>query len=408
MTEKARSRARIGADYARSWAREICLKNPYAKAVMLAVANYMNEDGSAYPGIGTIARDTDISEDTVVQRLRWLEKIGAIALFKCWVDENGRRNYDGRGRVTASEIRFLFEADVEEIEAAAVSDSRPQTLRGAAKQSAKASGDNEQADDAISPRHGREQTPVDESVISTGLAPDQPPPAAARTEEQEVYPPKSPPSADEADAPREPETGTPYGTFSEVYGEGSVRPEKAHHRWQALSETERQLAIRAARAYRTQRQAAKKALMDPARFLADPALWNEFASKPTADAAAMRAVPIASLEGRAVTCLWRLSGRSPFTFQSGDGPMISVKGNASPQVLALARCVDDAGRQAGQWTRVEVGSQPFGAWRELLGKAIGRPPWVRPGQSSIDVPAEFPPRADGSWPEFTEQLEKAG
>ena len=76
-------------------------------------------EGTAYPGTSTLARDTDISEDTVVKRLRWLAEIGAIALFKCWRDENGQRNYEGRGKPTSSEIRFLFDADVEEIRARA-------------------------------------------------------------------------------------------------------------------------------------------------------------------------------------------------------------------------------------------------------------------------------------------------
>ena len=161
-------RERLGADIARVWARELQLGNPAAKAVMLAVANYMNEDGAAWPGVATIARDTCLSEETVVKRLRWLEGIGAVALFKCFLDANGRRSYDSENhrKPTSSEIRFQFDADVNEIEAKAQADLKTQSLRGAALKSH--NGD-------VSTRHQR-------GLNEDDLAPDQPP----------VSPPASP------------------------------------------------------------------------------------------------------------------------------------------------------------------------------------------------------------------------
>lgn len=405
LTERARSRSGIGADYARAWARQICLRNPHAKAVLMALANYMNEDGSAYPGIATIARDTDLSEDTVVGRLKWMSELGLIALFKCWIDENGRRNHDGRGRVTSSEIRFLFDVDVDEIEEKIEANAKPQALRGAALESAKSIRDQ----DVTSPRHGREQTPVDESVLSQGLAPGQPPPPAARTEELEQDSPQKPPLPDEPAPPIEQNEVTPYERFSEVYGEGSVRPERARSLWRALSEAERDLAIRAARGYRAQRAAAKKSLMDPERFLRDPNLWREFASKPAASAADMRTVPSASPEGRAIRCLGRLSGKTPFVSQSNGQDVIFAKAApATPQILALSRCVDDSGREVVRWVKVGIDSNAFGAWRDLIGKTTGLRPFVRYAETTIAVPAEWPPRADGSWPEFELSLQRAG
>jgi hypothetical protein len=125
-----RRRDRIGADQARVWARQLELRNPHAKAILLAVANYMNEDGSAWPGVTTISRDTDLAEETVRRRMVWLEQIGAIALFKRWRDENGVANYDGNGKITSSEIRFLFDADVAEIERRARGDTTSSPVHG--------------------------------------------------------------------------------------------------------------------------------------------------------------------------------------------------------------------------------------------------------------------------------------
>jgi hypothetical protein len=251
-----RSRARLGADTARVWARELCLGNPYAKSILLALANYMNEDGSAFPGISTISRDTDISEDTVVSRLRWLESIGAIALFKCWADEHGRRNYDGRGRQTSSEIRFLFDADIEAIEAAAKGSSRPVVLRGAAAQSHAAKAE-------ISPRPQREQNEIRDQGVSPGVAPEQPPPVSARTEYPITDSPQSPPLPEAVPAPVAENSATsndgiPYERFTEAYGEGSVRPQRARALWDALDDAERDTAIRGAKGYRTHSVSRRK------------------------------------------------------------------------------------------------------------------------------------------------------
>jgi hypothetical protein len=200
----------------------------------------------------------------------------------------------------------------------------------------------------------------------------------------------------------------PYERFTEAYGEGSVRPERARTLWDALSDEERELAIRGAKGYRSQRIAAKKSLIDPERFLRSRDLWSEFASKPAASAGDRRTVPETSEEGRAWRCLWKLAGLTspPGSYLSAGEQMISLPGPISPQVLALADATDARGRPIEHWQTVDVGSNAFGAWRELLHKAIGRGLMVRDGK--LTVPATFPPRADGSWPEFQASLEKTG
>lgn len=189
--ERRKPRARVGSDTAMTWARSLRLSNPYANSILRAVALYMNEDGTAYPGITTIAADTCIAEETVSARLKWCEEIGAITLRKCWIDQHGRRIYEkpeNHGRPTSSEIRFNFDADPEEIAANAVGATKPKMLRGAALVSHQAKASSPRPDGAqipdpdpeISDRPGRVQNPV-----CTRLAPDQPPPRAARSLEVE-------------------------------------------------------------------------------------------------------------------------------------------------------------------------------------------------------------------------------
>ena len=116
---RAPRRRRIASDEAHAWARNLRLGNPYAKSVLRALAGYTNEFAVCNPGISTIADDTDLSEDTVRKRLRFLEDVGAIARFAQWRDEVGRLNKEGRGKRTTDEIRLLVDSDAEQIAARA-------------------------------------------------------------------------------------------------------------------------------------------------------------------------------------------------------------------------------------------------------------------------------------------------
>jgi len=279
---RRRSRERIGADTARVWARELDLRNPYAKSILLALANYMNEDGSAWPGIVTISRDTDISEETVTKRLRWLETIGAIAMLKCWVDENGRRNHDGRGRPTSSEIRFLFDADAAAIETAAHESVEGKPLRGAALASHEA---------RVSPRPDGELNAVPDSGVSALVAPCQPPTgrdAHIDNNLEQEDSPQSPPLASgeaqgEASEASEQRSNLEawLTKFRATYPEPSNRPEVVASLAAGLTAEERDQAQRGAEGAKASRAAAirekrKRPLVDPAKFLGNRALWVEY------------------------------------------------------------------------------------------------------------------------------------
>ena len=114
-------RPRIGADSAHSWARNLVLGNPHAKGVLMMCCFYVNDEGACTPGIATLAQDTELSEQTVRSRLRWLEEIGAVVRVPCWIDQHGRRTYESTGgrKRTSDEIRLMIHADPEDIEARA-------------------------------------------------------------------------------------------------------------------------------------------------------------------------------------------------------------------------------------------------------------------------------------------------
>lgn len=89
-----------------NWARKIFVGDPYGKSVLRAIADYADENGYAFPSLSRLADDCDLSVDSVRRRIKLLEEIGIIVTFRCWMDEHGKRNSDGRGRETSRDIRL--------------------------------------------------------------------------------------------------------------------------------------------------------------------------------------------------------------------------------------------------------------------------------------------------------------
>jgi len=360
---RRRSRERIGADTARVWARELDLRNPYAKSILLALANYMNEDGSAWPGIMTISRDTDISEETVTKRLRWLETIGAIAMLKCWVDENGRRNHDGRGKPTSSEIRFLFDADVEAIAAAAHEAVDGKPLRGAALVSHEA---------RVSPRPRGGLNAESDSGVSTLVAPCQPPTGRdAHIDdtnlEQEDSPQSPPLPSGESQGPaseqekHRADLDAWLTKFRETYPEPSNRPEVVASLAAGLTAEERQQAQRGAEGAKAARAAAtrerrKRPLVDPAKFLGNPALWSEYERFAPPPPPPEIFVPYGSEEWRARAVRAAICGmRMPSPSEvSGKGRGAIFHRELDPGTLPLAAHADEfGGVDTRKWPIIE-------------------------------------------------------
>src|SRR5688500_5496990 len=63
---------------AMNWAREVRTGSPVLKAVLLAVANYADADGSCWPSQERIAHDTELGERTVRRSLAELEAMGLL------------------------------------------------------------------------------------------------------------------------------------------------------------------------------------------------------------------------------------------------------------------------------------------------------------------------------------------
>jgi hypothetical protein len=422
-TARRKVRERIGSDDARVWARELRLRNPYAKSVLMAIANYMNEDGTAFPGLATIARDTDISEDVVSKRLRWLEEIGAIALFKCWRDDAGRRNYEGRGKPTSSEIRFLFDADIEEIEARAASSAGDRPLRGAARRSHHDRGSDDHAadeaqeplsdsgDSTFSTRHGRGNGEDSQHPSSTLVAPEQHPPAAGT---------KPPPGAvriDSSEREEELQPQTPsqsegaFGRealpdrleeFAEAYPIPISHFDKARTVWLGLTEAERKDAITGAKGYASLcRSQPKRAVEDAHRWLRNRNWQGYIAAGVKAEQAAQWVtITEGSEEWAAWEIYYRCCGR-----RSGI-PDFQIGGHAPERSARVLGQWPPVGRSIppdAEWrTHLEGSGQFAAALRKLrempnapitFGQKIEGSRYVK----TLTVPFDWPPRKDGTF-----------
>jgi hypothetical protein len=119
MTTAKRRPRRIAADEAHSWARNLRLGNIHAKLVLSMLSLYVDGNGVCWVSAQALAEDCELSDDTVRRRLAWLDEIGAIAREPQWIDEDGRRNGERRGKRTTDRIQLLYDADVDDIEARA-------------------------------------------------------------------------------------------------------------------------------------------------------------------------------------------------------------------------------------------------------------------------------------------------
>lgn len=75
---------------AMSWALKQRTGSPSGKALLMALANYADEDGTCFPGQERLAEETEQSLDSVQRRLKELESLGLIT--------RERRGGDGSGR----------------------------------------------------------------------------------------------------------------------------------------------------------------------------------------------------------------------------------------------------------------------------------------------------------------------
>lgn len=379
--KKQRAR-RIAADEAHAWARNLRLRNPYAKLLLCMLTQYVNGEGICFVAISTLAEDCELSQGTIRSRLAWLETVGAIARFPQWVDTAGKRNSDGRGKRTSDEIRLILSADPDAIEAAAGGDAEP--------------GEGAECDN-ISPPHGEGLNAAPEEG-RTPVALQQPSTCVEGQDSSEHEPEDSPQAPQGGPSDSVVEGWEEFKTAWESDGDPIVKVSLAKTIFAALTPDERSRVTRAARGLIAKRSRDKRPGTKPSAqgFLREREAWDAFEKldQQTTQAAARTMVSEDSREGRAWRALWRMAGTSPPGSHHQGGLWFSVP-PMSEQLLALADCVDERGRPVGDWLCVIPRSNAAGAWRSMIAEIINRD--ISP---HYGVPAPFPPRADGSWPEF--------
>lgn len=415
---KSRPR-RVAADEAHSWARNLKLGNPYAKLVLSMLTLYVQGDGICFVGIEALSEDTELSADTVRKRLAWLEQVGAIARFPQWIDANGGRNGEGRGKRTTDEIRLLMSADEGEIERRALGGGS-ESIDGVAETSPA-------SETPISPRsqpgQQNENTPAQDSV-SPRPALGQPSDSGKGLDSSEPEPePRKNPPTPFGGCEQEIPCWEEFKTEFERDGEPIVKVTLAKQLFTALTwPDERQRVTKAARGLLHWRSKQKKISTKPSAqtLLREPESWPAWAANAPPE-------PVAPLPPAAIFIAqgsdgWRVlrvlaAVRQLDELHARDipdhGKGIMVRREMTPQLLALAAFApaDGSPINTSEWLIVENGSQACGAWKSFAGAE----PWnvptgevteMRVGNKIIPdwqvkktgllVPCEWPPRKDGT------------
>ena len=420
---------RIAADEAHAWARHLRLHNPHAKLILSMLTQYVNADGACFVSVPALAEDCELAPETVRRRLGWLEEVGAITRFPQWVDENGRRNGDGRGRRTTDEIRLMIAADLDGIEARACGQMHQQAAAESAEFAETAAGAHPQ-DAPADPLHGRGSNP-DAQPPGTLLGLYLPSHCGGglTSEPEPEDSPQSPPSGgvDEEDWEEpDPCAAGPDGwrEFKQAFeadGRPILKVRLARQVFAALSPDERALAKKAAKGLIAARAREKRPGAKPAaqNFLREPESWLGFARlAPPEPVALPEPVFVAedSEDFCALAVLGTIRGHGPPAAlavpERGRGLM--VPGGLSPAQMALADfhagLLPDGTLDMAGWMIVADGSRQCGAWKEFA-RTEARPITVRTERREIAgkiyedwpvkvvglrVPCAFPPRRDGA------------
>lgn len=372
---KKRQRRGVASDEAHAWARSLPLSNPNGKTVLRALALYVNGEGCCFVGIDQLAEDTDLSADTVRRRLVWLEQVGAIVRLPQWLDENGRRNGEGRGKRTTDEIRLLLDADFDEIERRALGDFSPDSSPEPAEFSpSSVQGLNDAA-----------------QIGSPALAVGQPLQSCEgliSEPEPEISP--QPPSGGTVELEG-------WKEFQDDWADPITRVTLAQQVWTVLNQGQRDLARRAARGYRIWRAQQKRPpnVLSAHLFLKETDAWQKFADlAPGGARASVAGIDVASPEGRGVLAMYSIA-RTVRPFESMG--KIVHRGEIGPQIIALGEIADPR----GLWIEDR---QQIAAWIGFLRSHVPNmaDPVTSKGMGAeqrrgMYVPHPWPPRTDGKW-----------
>jgi len=407
--EKRRAR-RIASDEAHAWARSLRLGNPHAKSLLRAVSLYVDGEGCCFVSLEQLADDADLSVDTARRRMAWLEEIGAIARMPQWLDGNGMRNGDGRGKRTTDLIRLLVDGDPDLVERRAAGGL---------------SGESSEISTAISPsRQPGLKSEIggpnlDQPSVSPRLALAAVPGPDSSNLEPES-PLKSPPGTEEGDAVvsvQESEPDDFAAAWSGYPGREIMRRDLALDAFRQLPSAKQKLCRAAVPLFAA--ALAKHGRTKPPSMH----LWirsggfEEFPDAKAQQAAAvptMRPIVGAELEGLRVAV--RIAEQRELYTGAG---IKTKKPDLQKDLEALAPWVGELRREG--WLVAKLGTPQFAAWRDRLRFWTGIEPkseriWLEPHDPSVHdvppsnpnfrkrasvegfrVPAEWPPRRDGTW-----------
>jgi hypothetical protein len=380
-TTKRRRARTVASDEAHAWARSVPLDNPYGKTVLRALTLYVNGEGACFVGIDQLAADTDLSVDTVRRRLVWLEQVGAIVRLQQWLDQNGRRNSEGKGKRTTDEIRLLLDADLDDIERRAKGENSIASRDDATEFSPSCQqGLNESAEitaENVSPRPALGQpSHLCDHLIS----------------EPEPESSPQPPSGGSVDIEG-------WKEFQEDWVEPILRQAMAQQVWTALKPEERLLARSAARGYVAWRKSQRKPpnVIGAHLFLRERDAWAEFARRDPGRPGSDGAYPRTSVEARALIGLHDVCDAADGFRKIYVRDAVTYRKPMTPQILAFAQVPP-----RGEWVMLTY--PQAGAWENLLREVAvismrkhfregDLAPWPWPPSAEGKIyPAEAPPQ----------------
>lgn len=402
MTTEKRCARRIAADEAHAWARNLRLNNPHAKLTLSMASLYVDGDGYCFVSIPTLSDDTELSTQTVRNRLAWLEQIGAIARLPQWIDEYGRRNGECKGKRTSDLIRLMLDVDPDVIEAAA-------------------RGEFEGVSREVSPMPQTGLNPASETV-SPAPALRQPYDSAEglNSEPEPESSPKSPSRGREGDREdlQESEPADFEPAWQSWPGHQAMRRDLALAEFRLLEPDKQRLCRAAIVPFVEMLKRLKRDAVPNFHLWIRQRRFEEFPSARLPDPAPERRW-IDGYELAGLQLAARIGSRPLRLAEDPErGRGLWSTRPPQPDLAAIAKF---AGEDPQAWHQVELGTPQFAAWRDRLALWLGveieaERVWteafdpavhnlpalhpnfrLRKSKQALRVPAPWPPHRDGSW-----------
>lgn len=369
-----------------NWARRIFVGDAYGKSVLRAIADYADEHGYCFPSLQRLADDCDLSVDSVRRRIKLLEETGLIVTFRCWLDEHGRRNTEGRGRETSRDIRLPLDLvrTREMVESAPAEGEGTETPDDLALANSKG---GVAGSEGYSPS---QQLGAGSHTARGGVA-LQPPLEQPLNSHLKDSPPNPPAGGVSATEGLQGEAKELFEGFKADYPDSSTFVwAKAEPVFKVLTLAEQRHVRYAAAAYARQVNGMKRrpAIVQPRTFMTGTAGGRMFENFP-AEASHSGTYPHGSDAAKAIAVAYDIDGKFEF-FHSVMITSVGVfyRRKVDARLLALAKAPPRK-----DW--VMLTRQQAGAWEQLLASVITANRNARLGEGAC-APWPWPPKKDGS------------